>query len=248
MMTLNEKTLGQATTARDSLLDLQHKTEVARVDYHHLIRRLHADGGSLREIAEALGLSHQRVHQIVEPVDGSTGRGPRGHHHGPGPAHGFGPGPMHRVARRLRSFVGFERFTAEAREVVAAAVARAEELGHRRVGTEHLLLALTQTPAESPSRRAFDAAGVTADAVLAAVTEKLGAGPAGTGRRPFTSAARRVLAGALGEATDRGDRDLRAEHILLALIADDGDAAAILRALGADPQALHAALNEAGAG
>jgi hypothetical protein len=36
------------------------------VDYHQAIRRLHVAGGSLREIAEALRMSHQRVHQIVE--------------------------------------------------------------------------------------------------------------------------------------------------------------------------------------
>jgi len=42
----------------------------ARIDLHHAIRRLHAAGGSLREIAEALGLSHQRVHQIVDTEEG----------------------------------------------------------------------------------------------------------------------------------------------------------------------------------
>ena len=44
-MTLNEQTLDEATKARDEFIDLQHKTEVARVDYHHLIRQLHVKGG-----------------------------------------------------------------------------------------------------------------------------------------------------------------------------------------------------------
>jgi hypothetical protein len=44
----------------------QHAAERARADYHLAIRRLHAAGGSLREIAEALRLSHQRVHQIID--------------------------------------------------------------------------------------------------------------------------------------------------------------------------------------
>ena len=35
------------------------------------MRRLQLAGGSLRDIAEALGLSHQRVHQIVESAGGS---------------------------------------------------------------------------------------------------------------------------------------------------------------------------------
>ena len=137
-MTLDKDTLTQAEQARDRLLDLQHSAEVARVDYHHTIRRLHAAGGSLREIADALGLSHQRVHQIVEPVDGSSGRG-RGR-----------PGyEVRRVHRRLRGFVPFERFTQEARDVVASAIDESAALGHRRVGTEHLLISLTGRGSES---------------------------------------------------------------------------------------------------
>jgi len=36
-----------------------------RADYHREILKLHRSGMSLREIAEQLGISHQRVHQIV---------------------------------------------------------------------------------------------------------------------------------------------------------------------------------------
>jgi len=42
------------------------------VDYHHTVRRLHFAGASLREIAHALDLSHQRVHQIVEAGGGTA--------------------------------------------------------------------------------------------------------------------------------------------------------------------------------
>jgi hypothetical protein len=56
MMTLDEQLLGEAKTVRERLLDLQHEVERARVDYQHVIRRLHAAGGSMREIAEELGL------------------------------------------------------------------------------------------------------------------------------------------------------------------------------------------------
>ena len=38
-----------------------------RDDYHREVVKLHRSGVSLREIAEALGISHQRVHQIVSP-------------------------------------------------------------------------------------------------------------------------------------------------------------------------------------
>src|SRR3954462_4808162 len=69
MMTIDDKLLAEARAAQERLLELQRDAERATADYHHEIRRLHAAGGSLREIAESLGLSHQRVHQIVDDED-----------------------------------------------------------------------------------------------------------------------------------------------------------------------------------
>src|SRR3982750_3275668 len=76
-MTLDEQVLAEAREVRQRLVDLESQTAHARVDYHHAIKKLHAAGGSLREIAEALELSHQRVHQLVEgpPMPPSGGRG-----------------------------------------------------------------------------------------------------------------------------------------------------------------------------
>ena len=65
-MVLDRGLVRDAEAARERLLKSQHAAEQARVDYHHAIRRLHAAGGSLREIAEVLRLSHQRVHQIID--------------------------------------------------------------------------------------------------------------------------------------------------------------------------------------
>jgi ClpX C4-type zinc finger len=65
-MGLDQELVREAARAREQLAVSQHAAERARADYHHTIRRLHAAGGSLREIAEALGLSHQRVHQIID--------------------------------------------------------------------------------------------------------------------------------------------------------------------------------------
>jgi hypothetical protein len=44
---------------------------LARADYHTAIRRLHLAGTPLREIAQTLSLSHQRVQQIVSASGGS---------------------------------------------------------------------------------------------------------------------------------------------------------------------------------
>jgi ClpX C4-type zinc finger len=65
-MGLEPELVREAERARERLVVSQHAVERARADYHHAIRRLHAAGGSLREIAEALHLSHQRVHQIID--------------------------------------------------------------------------------------------------------------------------------------------------------------------------------------
>jgi hypothetical protein len=73
-MGLDPELVRDAEAARERLLESQHAAEQARVDYHHAIRRLHAAGGSLREIAEALRLSHQRVHQIVDEAAEPTAR------------------------------------------------------------------------------------------------------------------------------------------------------------------------------
>jgi ClpX C4-type zinc finger protein len=69
-MTLDADLLERAKTAEARVIDAEHAAEVARADFHQAVRRLQLAGASLREIADALGLSHQRVHQIVESAGG----------------------------------------------------------------------------------------------------------------------------------------------------------------------------------
>jgi hypothetical protein len=68
---MNDKLLAEARQARERLIDAERDLEVARADFHRAVRRLHLNGSSLRELAASLGLSHQRVHQIVEEAGGS---------------------------------------------------------------------------------------------------------------------------------------------------------------------------------
>lgn len=64
-MALDEHLVAEVDKARERLEQLETDVFDARNAFHGAIRRLHASGGSMREIATALGMSHQRVHQIV---------------------------------------------------------------------------------------------------------------------------------------------------------------------------------------
>ena len=82
-MAVHPDLLKAARDAQARLVDAERAMDIARAEFRHAVRRMHLGGGSLREIADALGLSHQRVHQIVEEAGGTrptwrsfTRRGP----------------------------------------------------------------------------------------------------------------------------------------------------------------------------
>jgi hypothetical protein len=70
-MTLETELLKKAQVAGAQLAEMERQALLARAEYHTAVRRLHLAGGSLREIAQALALSHQRVQQIVDEAGGS---------------------------------------------------------------------------------------------------------------------------------------------------------------------------------
>lgn len=73
-MTIHPELLTIARKTGSELAEAERHALVARAEYHTALRRLHLAGASLREIAEALALSHQRVHQIVDASGGSWWR------------------------------------------------------------------------------------------------------------------------------------------------------------------------------
>jgi hypothetical protein len=68
---LDEDLVERAKRAGDELEYAERSVQVARAELHAVIRRMHLAGGTLREIAQVLGLSHQRVQQIVRAAGGS---------------------------------------------------------------------------------------------------------------------------------------------------------------------------------
>src|SRR5262245_25880190 len=70
-MTVNEQLLGKAREESERFAAADRAAQLARADYHTAVRRLHLGGASLREVAQALGMSHQRAQQIVSSAGGT---------------------------------------------------------------------------------------------------------------------------------------------------------------------------------
>jgi hypothetical protein len=70
-MVLDDEMLKKAQAAEARLADADKVALLARAEYNTVIRRIHLGGASLREIAAGLGLSHQRVQQVVDDAGGS---------------------------------------------------------------------------------------------------------------------------------------------------------------------------------
>ena len=248
-MPLDEAILREARQRRDRLLELQHEADRERLEYQYAIRRLHAAGASMREIAEQLGLSHQRVHQIVDALAGEVGAQS---------ARGVGP---HLAGRRHQRRLGgpFARFTKRAREVVVLAQEEARQMSHAYIGTEHILLGLLRAH-DGLAARVLESLGVELETTRGEILRIIGEGPPeGVPRRgrrrsrecrggtagpvPFTPRAKKVLELALREARALGHNYIGTEHVLLALVAEgEGVAAEILDGLGADGEKIRGEL------
>ncbi len=96
---LDEEALAAVRRAMKEVADRAHDLEVAEAGLHHTIRVLHATGGSLQEIASAVGLSRQRIHQIVKASGGVPGR--RRRKAGNLPACSFCDRKQHEVAKLI---------------------------------------------------------------------------------------------------------------------------------------------------
>jgi hypothetical protein len=68
---INDQLLNKARAAATRLANAEGEVEAARAEYHAVVRRIHLAGAPLRELAQELGLSHQRVQQIVDAAGGS---------------------------------------------------------------------------------------------------------------------------------------------------------------------------------
>jgi predicted DNA-binding transcriptional regulator AlpA len=209
---------------------------------HHLV--------GMAEIAEILGVTRQRVAQLIESyedfpkpeVELSGGRvwsrtaieSWLASHPERGPGR-----PEEGVERKGffgRHFGGlFTRFTDRARNAVVRAQEEARLLNHNYIGTEHLLLGLIVI-AEGLAFETLYALGVTHDKVKDQIAEMVGRGSeTPQGNIPFTPRAKKVLELGLREALQLGHNYIGTEHVLLGILREkDGVGWKALEALGLD--------------
>jgi hypothetical protein len=130
-----------------------------------------------------------------------------------------------------------QNFNEPARAVVARALEEARGFGHRYLGTEHLLLALSAEP--GLARMTLAGLGVSEDQVRESIEQIIGRGHSGdSATLGITPRTKRVLEAAVKEARRVGrQRCADPEHLLLALAASDGVARDILaqHETGEDP-------------
>jgi Clp amino terminal domain, pathogenicity island component len=131
-----------------------------------------------------------------------------------------------------------QNFSDPARVVVARALEEARGFGHRYLGTEHLLLALSGEPGLAGTTLA--GLGVREHGVRVSIERIVGRGRSGdSATLGITPRTKRVLEAAVREAKRVGrQRCPGSEHLLLALAASEGVARDILAQHGAGEDAL----------
>jgi Clp amino terminal domain, pathogenicity island component len=134
----------------------------------------------------------------------------------------------------------FSRFTLRSRNVLAAAGQIAASAGTEVIGAEHLIAGLLSEP-EGLAAKVIHGAGLTDEQILAAF--RLEPAPGGGHAEPvalrelrFTEAGRAALRGALHAVFRMGHNYVGTEHLLLGILATDGDAARTLNGLGLTSQ------------
>ena len=132
----------------------------------------------------------------------------------------------------------FGRFTERAQKVLALALEEAVRLGHKDIGTEHVLLGLIRE-GEGIAAKALQSLGLGLDKIQSEVESLIGRGTEQQGNTTsshtpnYTPRAKKVIELSMDEARKLGHTYVGTEHILLGLIREgEGIAARIMNNLG----------------
>ena len=129
----------------------------------------------------------------------------------------------------------FNNFSQKAGMALNFALQAARELGHSYIGTEHLLLGLTQTE-DSVAQKALTENGISVEGLVSRIAEAVGTGaPSNVSGQDMTPRMKKILEQAYGEARHLGHNIIGTEHLLLALLKEnDCKAVEILESEGVD--------------
>jgi len=128
----------------------------------------------------------------------------------------------------------YERFTLKAQEAIQAAHGAAQKADHSQIELEHLLKALIEVEG-SAVRPLLERLGADPDALLARLDEALAKRPKVYGHAAqvyLSPSAGKALSKAESEAAALKDEYVAGEHVLLAMLGDDGPVGALLKGSG----------------
>lgn len=135
----------------------------------------------------------------------------------------------------------WENFDEATRRAVFSAVFEANERNQSGVDTELLLLGLIVS--EAPALTLLAQLGVDREALQAATEAAIVVSPIpATEAHGLTVTSKRVLDLAIEEAVAQQDPTVRTEHLLIALVREEGAAARLLKAQGLNLDRLRAAV------
>jgi hypothetical protein len=199
-----------------AVLAADHLGEVADHLIGHFVDQARRSGASWTEIGRSMGVTKQAAQKRFVPKD-------------PGEPSDLDPSQ------------GFSRFTPRARNVVVTAQNEARAASNAEIGTGHLVLGLLAEP-EGLAARAIVDRGLTLDAVRAAAAATLPPPAAELPALvPFDARAKKALELTFREALRLGHNYVGTEHILLALLEQEGDDG-LLSGLGLDKASTETAL------
>ncbi|MBR6709114.1 MAG: ATP-dependent Clp protease ATP-binding subunit [Clostridia bacterium] len=123
------------------------------------------------------------------------------------------------------------RFTQKAEHALETALSVARELGHTYIGSEHLLLALTEET-DSVAAKLLLSRGVDSARIRKSITEAAGIGsPSGVSPADMTPRTKKIIETASQESIRCGNGYIGTEHLLLGILRERDSAAT--RILGA---------------
>jgi hypothetical protein len=199
-----------------AVLAADHLGEVADHLIGHFVDQARRSGASWTEIGRSMGVTKQAAQKRFVPKD-------------PGEPSDLDPSQ------------GFSRFTPRARNVVVTAQNEARAASNAEIGTGHLVLGLLAEP-EGLAARAIVDRGLTLDAVRAAAAATLPPPAAELPALvPFDARAKKALELTFREALRLGHNYVGTEHILLALLEQEGEDG-LLSGLGLDKASTETAL------